>query len=118
MNTVTHLSPPLVHGPEDCPVETTLRVIGGRWKAVIIYHLRGGPRRFNELRRMLPNITQRMLTQHLRELQADGILDRRVFEVVPPHVEYSISDAGKTLLPILDALAAWGQDRQAERAAA
>jgi DNA-binding HxlR family transcriptional regulator len=117
MDTLTRVSPAVVHSPEDCPVETTLRVIGGRWKAVIIYHLRGGPRRFNELRRMLPNVTQRMLIQHLRELQADGILDRRVFEVVPPHVEYSISVAGRTPLPILDAMAAWGQEQLAEGAA-
>jgi DNA-binding HxlR family transcriptional regulator len=118
MDTLTRVNPPVAQAPEDCPVEATLRVIGGRWKALIIYHLRGGPKRFNELRRKMPGITQRMLTQHLRELQADGILDRRVFEVVPPHVEYSISGAGKTLLPILDAMAAWGQERQAERAPA
>lgn len=118
MDTLTQVNATAARAPEDCPVEATLRVIGGRWKELIIYHLRGGPRRFNDLRRMIPGITQRMLTQHLRELQADGILDRRVFEVVPPHVEYSISVTGNTLLPILDAMAAWGQDRQSEAAAA
>lgn len=118
MDTVTRLTPEGALGPSDCPVDATLRVIGGRWKALILYHLRGGPKRFNELRRMIPSITQRMLTQHLRELQADGILDRRVFEVVPPHVEYSISAEGMTLFPILDAMAAWGLGRQAQGAAA
>lgn len=117
MNTVIRLPPTKALVPEDCPVDATLRVIGGRWKALILYHLRGGPKRFNELRRMIPGVTQRMLTQLLRELQADGILDRHVFEVVPPHVEYSIAPEGMSLLPILDAMAGWGQDRMAKAAA-
>ena len=85
MDTVSGLS------PEQCPVDQTLRVIGGRWKALIIYYLRSGPKRFNALRRMMPLVTQRMLTQHLRELEADGVLHRKIFPVVPPHVEYSLS---------------------------
>jgi DNA-binding HxlR family transcriptional regulator len=102
-----------VHGraPTDCPVDRTLRVLSGRWKAVILYRLQHGPQRFNALRRQIPAVTQRMLTQHLRELEADGILHRRVFEVVPPHVEYSMTPLGLTLLPILDAMAAWGLAR-------
>ncbi len=102
--------------PEDCPVDATLQVIGGRWKALILYHLRSGPRRFNELRRMIPTITQRMLTQHLRELEGDGILTRTVFAVVPPHVEYALSAEGETLMPVLDAMARWGIGRQAQTA--
>lgn len=106
-------SDPILRNPQDCPVDTTLRVIGGRWKALILYHLRGGPRRFNELRRLLPLVTQRMLTQHLRELEADGIIARHVHAVVPPHVEYSLSTDGISLLPILDAMAVWGAGRPA-----
>ncbi len=94
-----------------CPVDTTLRVIGGRWKALILYNLRGGPRRFNELRRLIPAVTQRMLTQHLRELEADGILTRHVHAVVPPRVDYAISAQGRTILPILEAMAEWGRAR-------
>jgi DNA-binding HxlR family transcriptional regulator len=97
MDTVDGLS------PEDCPVDRTLRIIGGRWKALIIYYLRGGPKRFNALRRMMPSVTQ-----HLRELEADGVIDRKIFPVVPPHVEYSLSALGVSLLPVLDAMADWG----------
>ena len=107
MNTVSGLK------PEQCPVDRTLRVIGGRWKALILYYLRGGPKRFNELRRMMPSVTQRMLTQHLRELEADGVIDRKVFPVVPPHVEYSLSAIGVSLLPVMDAMADWGAARAA-----
>lgn len=94
--------------PLHCPVERTLGVIGGRWKPLILFHLRGGQRRFNELRRLMPAVSQRMLTQHLRELEADGIVSRTVHPVVPPRVDYDLTAFGKTLLPILDAMAAWG----------
>lgn len=97
--------------PEDCPIDLTLQVMGGRWKPLILYNLREGPRRFNELRRLMPSVTQRMLTQHLRELEADGILDRHVRAVVPPHVSYEISAEGRSLLPVLDAMATWGLQR-------
>lgn len=91
-----------------CPVDTTLAVIGGKWKPLILHHLRSGPRRFNELRRLLPHVTQRMLTAHLRELEADGIIHREIFPVIPPRVEYKLSERGQTLLPILIAMAEWG----------
>ena len=94
--------------PDHCPIERTLKVIGGRWKSLILYHLQASPRRFNELRRLMPSVTQRMLTQHLRELEADGIVFRDVKEKVPPHVEYSFTEKGRTLLPILSAMADWG----------
>jgi DNA-binding HxlR family transcriptional regulator len=94
--------------PTSCPVEITLGVIGGKWKAMILFHLQQGPARFNVLRRLIPGVTQRMLTQHLRELEADGIVTRTVLQVVPPHVEYAISPLGETLGPILDAMAQWG----------
>lgn len=118
MDTVTPDAAGLCFAPTSCPVERTLRVLSGRWKPVILYNLRGGPQRFNALRRRIPEITQRMLTQHLRELEADGILDRRVREVVPPHVEYSLTPLGLTLTPILEAMAAWGSARVREEAGA
>jgi DNA-binding HxlR family transcriptional regulator len=94
--------------PSWCPVEVTLGVIGGKWKALIVYNLRQGPARFNVLRRLIPDVTQRMLTQHLRELEADGLISRTVHAVVPPHVEYALTTLGHTLTPVLDAMAAWG----------
>ena len=96
--------------PTRCPVEVTLSAIGGKWKALILYHLIAAPRRFNELRRLIPTVTQRMLTQHLRELEADGIVHREVQAPVPPRVEYSLSAKGRTLVPILDAMARWGYE--------
>jgi DNA-binding HxlR family transcriptional regulator len=95
-----------------CPVEATLDVIGGRWKALILYHLRDRPRRFNELRRLIPAVTQRMLTAHLRELERDGVVHREVFAVVPPRVDYSLTAVGQTLSPILAAMAEWGERYQ------
>jgi DNA-binding HxlR family transcriptional regulator len=118
MNTVTPLDGRAPFVPTACPVDRTLRVMSGRWKAVILYNLRDGPRRFNEMRRLIPQITQRMLTQHLRELEADGILNRRVLEVVPPHVEYSLTPLGGTLMPIMEAMADWGLAREREEAGA
>lgn len=93
-----------------CPIEAVLDVIGGRWKAVILYHLQGGTRRFNELRRLIPGATQRMLTLQLRELEADGIVARKVYAEVPPKVEYSLTEMGRSLAPILAALQQWGQE--------
>jgi DNA-binding HxlR family transcriptional regulator len=103
--------------PADCPVERTLSVIGGRWKLLILFHLRDGKRRFNELRRLMPGVTQRMLTQHLRELEADGVISRTIHPVVPPHVDCAFTPLGRPLLPILDAMTAWG-DRDEVRGAA
>ncbi len=99
--------------PDHCPVETTLAVIGGRWKALILYHLRDGSRRFNELRRLIPAVTQRMLTAHLRELEAHQIISRTVHAVVPPRVDYALTPLGESLLPILTAMAVWGSDYEA-----
>jgi DNA-binding HxlR family transcriptional regulator len=82
--------------------------MGGKWKPVILFHLKGGPRRFNALRRLIPLVTQRVMTAHLRELERDGIIYRRIFEVVPPRVEYSLTPLGTTLMPILDSMANWG----------
>ncbi|MDH3662867.1 MAG: helix-turn-helix transcriptional regulator [Alphaproteobacteria bacterium] len=92
-----------------CPVEATLERIGGKWKGVALYHLLDGAKRYNELKRAVGGVTQRMLTKQLRELERDGLIVRTVFPVVPPHVEYSLSDKGKTLKPILLALRDWGE---------
>jgi DNA-binding HxlR family transcriptional regulator len=94
--------------PDHCPVETTLSVIAGRWKPFVFYHLRSRPRRFNELRRRMPKVTQRMLTQTLRELEAAGLVSRTVEAVVPPRVTYALTEQGRSLFPILDAMADWG----------
>ncbi len=91
-----------------CPVDATVAVIGGKWKPTILFHLKSGPRRFNELRRLMPHITQRMLTLQLRALEADGIVKRKVHEQVPPWVEYSFTKHGRTLGPLFDAMEAWG----------
>lgn len=92
-----------------CPVEAALERIGGKWKGIALYHLLEGPKRYTELKREVGNVTQRMLTKQLRELEKDGLIVRKVFPVVPPHVEYSLSKKGKTLEPILLALRDWGE---------
>lgn len=93
----------------DCPVTATLDVIGGKWKPIILWLLKGQTRRFSELKRNLPGITQKMLTQQLRELEADGIIHREIYPQVPPKVEYSLTSKGETLTPVLDQMAAWGR---------
>jgi len=91
-----------------CAVETTLKVIGGRWKVLILRELLVGMQRFNQLHRSLPGITQKMLTQQLRELEEDGILYRKVYPQVPPKVEYSLTPLGESLNPVLEAMHEWG----------
>src|SRR4051812_23230941 len=92
-----------------CPAETTLDVIGGRWKVPILWHLLKGTLRFSELRRALPGVTQKMLTQQLRELERQGVVRRTVYPQVPPKVEYSLTDRGQTLKPVVDAMCKWGK---------
>ncbi len=98
-----------------CGVTATVDVIGGRWKALVLFHLKDQPRRFNELRRLLPGITQRMLTLQLRALEEDGIVSRTVHNTIPPHVEYSFTRKGMTLAPVLDAMERWGDDNRPKR---
>jgi DNA-binding HxlR family transcriptional regulator len=91
-----------------CTVEATMGVMGGRWKAVVLFHLLSGTKRFGELRRLLPRVTQRMLTLQLRELEEDGLVRRTVFAEVPPRVEYELTAFGRSLEPILMAMREWG----------
>ncbi|WP_289355199.1 winged helix-turn-helix transcriptional regulator [Paenibacillus sp. S-12] len=90
-------------------VEATLEVIGGKWKCVILCHLTHGKKRTSELKRLMPNITQKMLTQQLRELEEDGVINRIVYNQVPPRVEYELSEYGRSLEGILSSLCTWGE---------
>lgn len=92
-----------------CPVEAALDVIGNKWKGIILFHLLSGMKRFNELKRLIPDVSQRVLTLQLRELEKDEVIRRKVYAQVPPKVEYSLSELGKSLEPILVALREWGE---------
>ena len=91
-----------------CTLEVALQMIGGRWKPLILWYLSSGTLRFNELRRMLPKVTQKMLTQQLRELEHDRLVNRVIYVQIPPKVEYSLTEAAKSLLPSLLSLRQWG----------
>lgn len=91
-----------------CAVEAAISLIDGKWKCIVLYHLLRGTTRFNEIRRYVPGATQRMLTNQLRELEADGLIVRTVYAQVPPKVEYSLSPLGLSMEPVLKALKAWG----------
>lgn len=99
---------PNIHD-EDCPVGVVLRILGGKWKLSILCALLDGTKRFSELRRLNSGITQRMLTNQLRELEIDLVVSRKVYAEVPPKVEYSLTEIGKKLQPILQQLEEWGQ---------
>ena len=92
----------------ECPVATTVQLIGNKWKLLIIRNLRMRPWRFNELQKNLDGISQKVLTDSLRSMEADGLITRTVYAEVPPRVEYSLSEPGETMRPILDAMEAWG----------
>jgi len=96
--------------PDNCPVEATLDLIGGKYKALILWHLSGGILRFSELRSRIPKATPKMLTQQLRELETQNLIHREVYPVIPPKVEYSLTETGKSLLPILVAMRDWGAE--------
>ena len=91
-----------------CPVEATLAVIGGKWKPLILWEIGNGVMRFSGLQKSLPGVNAKMLTKHLRELEEDGVIRRKVYPEVPPRVEYSITPFGLTLLPVLRSLCDWG----------
>jgi DNA-binding HxlR family transcriptional regulator len=90
-------------------VMAAVDVLGGKWKILILWHLRAKTQRYGELRRLIPQVTEKMLIQQLRELEADGIIQRIAYPSIPPHVEYSFTDYGTTLVPIIKALCGWGR---------
>ncbi|MGA8152085.1 MAG: helix-turn-helix domain-containing protein [Terriglobales bacterium] len=96
-----------------CPVKLTTDIIGGKWKPMILFYLEGGTLRFGELRKLIPAMTKKMLTQHLRELERDEVIHRKVYAVVPPKVEYSLTKHGESLKPILKLMSAWGTKHRA-----
>lgn len=97
-----------------CPVETTLTLIGDKWKVLILRDLLPGTKRFGELKKSIGSVSQKVLTAQLRDMEAKGLVHRQVYAEVPPRVEYSLTDLGKSLRPILDALQAWGEGYQAQ----
>lgn len=96
-------------------VNETIQAIGGRWKMLILWHLQEGERRYNELRRLIPGVSQKMLTQQLKELEQDGLVERTVFPEMPPRVEYRMTDYGRTLEPIFDIMYEWGVRHRARK---
>lgn len=101
-----------------CTTSITMDYIGGKWKMVILYHLKNGSRRYNELRKTMPTVTERTLSLQLKQLEEDGIVKREVFVTKPPlKVEYSLTDFGKTLIPLLDMIADWGREVAVEKKA-
>ncbi len=92
---------------EKCPVTFVMEKIGGYWKPIILYHLSTGDKRYSELKRAIPAVTEKMLIQHLKQLEADGLVIREAKPVVPPFVTYKLSNAGNGLLPVIDAMASW-----------
>lgn len=101
----------------NCPVETTLELIGGKYKALILWHLSEGKLRYSQLRDALVGITPKMLTQQLRDLEAQRLIHREVYPIVPPKVEYSLTELGKSLMPVLVAMRDWGSNylRQSQK---
>jgi DNA-binding HxlR family transcriptional regulator len=94
-----------------CALDVTMHFIGGKWKTVVLWYLRNGRKRFSELKRHIPDITEKMLSLQLKQLEADGFIGKTIYPEVPPRVEYFLTDAGKTLLPVLEVLARWGREK-------
>ena len=96
-----------------CPVKLTTDIIGGKWKPLILFYLEGKTRRFGEIQKLIPGMTKKMLAQHLRELERDEVVHRKVYAEVPPKVEYSLTKHGESLKPILKLMSAWGTKHRA-----
>jgi DNA-binding HxlR family transcriptional regulator len=92
-----------------CPIETVIHILGGKWKPLILWHLLDSTKRFSELEKLIPEVTQKMLAQHLRELENDRLIARTIYPTVPPKVEYSLSEYGRTLIPVLQTMCEWGE---------
>lgn len=100
-----------LHGKEyHCAMDITMDYIGGKWKTVVLWYLRKNKKRFSELKRLIPNITEKMLSIQLKNLESDGIVGRKIYAEVPPKVEYYLTDFGKTLIPMLEEIALWGRN--------
>ncbi|OUQ21285.1 MarR family transcriptional regulator [Lachnoclostridium sp. An14] len=97
-----------------CPVETTLMLIGDKWKVLILRDLMPGTKRFGELKKSIGSVSQKVLTAQLRDMEANGLVDRKVYAEVPPRVEYSLTEVGRSLKPILDAMGCWGEEYKAK----
>jgi DNA-binding HxlR family transcriptional regulator len=93
-----------------CPLELSIDLIGGKWKCVTLWHLRNGTLRFSQLKKRLPGVTQKMLTHQLRDLEENGLINRKVYPVVPPKVEYSLTEEGKVFVPVLKSMYKWGRN--------
>lgn len=93
-----------------CPITATLELIGGKWKAVILYHLISGTKRFGEIAVRIPTISRKVLTEQLRELERDGLVNREQFNEIPPRVEYSLTELGESLSPVMNEMATWGKE--------
>ncbi|MFM7023450.1 MAG: winged helix-turn-helix transcriptional regulator [Flavobacteriales bacterium] len=101
----------LLRGQEfHCALSITMHFIGGKWKSVILWYLRKDIKRFNEIKKHIPDITEKMLSLQLRSLEEDGIIKRKIYPEVPPRVEYSLTDFGKTMVPMIEAIAKWGRE--------
>ena len=101
----------LLQGKEyHCAMDITMHYIGGKWKTVVLWYLRKEKKRFSELRRLIPNITEKMLSLQLKDLERDSIVGRKIYPEVPPKVEYFLTDFGKSLIPMLDEIALWGRN--------
>jgi DNA-binding HxlR family transcriptional regulator len=93
-----------------CALDLTMRYIGGKWKAIVLWYLRNDKKRFSELKKHIPDITEKMLSLQLKSLEEDGIVKRTVYAEVPPRVEYEMTDFGRTLIPVVEAIAKWGRE--------
>jgi DNA-binding HxlR family transcriptional regulator len=92
-----------------CALDVTMNFVGGKWKAIVLWYLRKEAKRFGEIKKLIPPITEKMLSLQLKELEKDGIVKRTIFAEVPPRVEYELTEEGKTLLPLIEEIAAWGR---------
>jgi DNA-binding HxlR family transcriptional regulator len=101
----------ILNGKEfHCAMDITMSFIGGKWKTVVLWYLKNDKKRFSELRKQIPNITEKMLSLQLKDLESDGIVGRKVYSEIPPRVEYFLTDFGKTLIPMLEEIALWGRN--------
>jgi DNA-binding HxlR family transcriptional regulator len=99
----------IINDIENCPINFAMSKIGGKWKPIILHRIKVGVNRFGVLQRAIPSISKQMLTSQLRELEEDGFIERKIFAEIPPRVEYSISQNGETIFPLLDAIEKWGK---------